>query len=123
MNNPNKRNPAFTPFTGTVDDLLKNMDNVDVDQVERVVIKQNEDYILTDSEAIKMIMSEADVTEDVAKDILNEIKHEEITRVCANLVEQGLIEVVSYDADGDPSYSLTDNGKVLAENLGARKKK
>lgn len=122
MNNPNKRNPAFTPFTGTVDDLLKNMDKVDVDQVERVVIKQNEDYILTDPEAIAMIMAEANVSNEEATDILNEIKHEEITRVCANLVEQGLIEVASYDEDGNPSYSLTDNGKVLAENLGARKK-
>jgi predicted HTH transcriptional regulator len=122
MNNPNKRNPAFTPFTGTVDDLLKNMDKVDVDQVERVVIKQNENYILTDPEAIAMIMAEANVSNEEATDILNEIKHEEITRVCANLVEQGLIEVASYDEDGNPSYSLTDNGKVLAENLGARKK-
>lgn len=122
MNNPNKRNPAFTPFTGTIDDLLKNMDKVDVDQVERVVVKQNEDYILTDPEAIAMIMAEAGVSEEEAKDILNEIKHEEITRVCANLVEQGLIEVASYDADGNPSYSLTDNGKVIAENLRSRKK-
>lgn len=122
MNNPRKKNPAFTPFRGTVDDLLKNMDNVDVDQVERVVVKQNEDYILSDPEAISMIMAESDVSKEVAEDILNEIKHEEIVRVCANLVEQGLIEVSSYDADGNPSYSLTNNGKVLAENLGARKK-
>ena len=121
MNNK-KKNPAFVPFHGTVDELLKNMDNVDDDQVERVVVEQNEDYILADSEAISMIMAEANVPRDEAEDILNEIKREEVKRVCDNLVEQGIIEVSSYDSDGDPCYSLTDNGKVLAENLGMKKK-
>lgn len=123
MNNNQKRNPAFSPFHGTVDELLKNMDNVDADQVERVVVEQNEDYTVSDDEAVSMIMAEANVLHDEAVNILNEIKREEVARVLGGLMKDGVVEVSSYDADGQPLYSLTDNGKVIAENLGARKKK
>jgi hypothetical protein len=113
----NNQNPAFSMFTGTVDDLLKNMDKVDCDQVERVCVTQSEDYILDDEEAISMIMAESHTTRDEAVDILAEIKRLEIQRLVDNLVAEGLVEVSSYDKDGQPIYSLTDNGKVLANNL------
>lgn len=121
MNNT-KRNPAFSPFRGTVDQLLANMELVDDDQVERVVLEENEDYILSDEEAISMIMAESDVPRDEAVDILNEIKSEEMKRVLTKLVSEGIVEVSSYDEDGEPLYGLTENGKALATSFGAKKK-
>ncbi|NBR07292.1 MAG: hypothetical protein EBT92_16220 [Planctomycetes bacterium] len=118
----NKVNPAFVPFTGTIDQLLANMDKVDVDQVERVVVDQTEDAILSNSDAIAMIMAEANVSHEEAVDILNDIKCEEVKRVLDGLMNEGLVEVTSYDEDGQPLYNLTENGKVLAKGFSDKKK-
>jgi hypothetical protein len=120
--NKSKINPAFVPFHGTVDQLLENMKLVDDDQVERVILEGKEDYILSDEEAVSMIMAEADVSRDEAADILNEIKSEEMQRVITKLVGEGIVEVTSYDAAGEPLYGLTQNGKALAKSFGAEKK-
>lgn len=120
--NASKRNPAFSPFRGTVDDLIKNMELVDDDQVERVLIEENEDYILSNVEAVSMIMAEANVPHDEAVDILNEIKSEEMQRSLTKLIAEGIVEVTSYDADGEPLYGLTENGKALATSFSDKKK-
>jgi hypothetical protein len=120
--NKSKINPAFVPFRGTVDELLANMDNVDADQVERVVVNQSEEVIMSDSDATAMIMSEANVSREEAVDILNEIKCEEVKRVLDGLMKEGIVEVSSYDQDGQPLYSLTNNGKVLAQGFSDKKK-
>jgi hypothetical protein len=121
MNNK-KRNPAFSPFHGTVDQLLANMELVDDNQVERILLEGVEDYILSDEEAVSMIMAEANVQRDEAVDILNEIKSEEMQRVLTKLVGEGIVEVTSYDDAGEPLYGLTANGKALATSFGSKKK-
>jgi len=110
MSNKNDAKKLALPFTGNVDQLLAHIDaSVDIEQLE--------DVILNDDEAIKMIMAECDCDESMARDILTEIKLEEVDRVIKNLVADGLVEVKSYSPDGEPMYGLTDNGNVLAENL------
>lgn len=120
--NDNKLNPAFVPFSGTVDELLARMDSVDVDQVERVVVDQNEDVVLSDADAIAMIMAESNASHEEAEDILREIKCEEVKRIVDGLVAEGIVEVAEYDKDGQPLYTLTQNGKALADTLFSKKK-
>ena len=107
----------FKPFHGSIDDLLNHVDKMNPDDVEKIVVDQSEDVLLNDKDAINMIMAEGQLDHETAEAILTEIKLEEVSRAIGNLLEEGLIEVSDYDAVGDPMYSLTDNGKVLATDL------
>lgn len=108
MNNDVKK--LTMPFTGNVDELLAHVDSV-------TNIEELDSVVLNDNEAIKMIMAECDCDESMARDILTEIKLDEVDRVLKNLMADGLVEVKSYSPDGEPQYGLTDNGHILAENL------
>lgn len=117
--NKNKNNDLqsiFRPFNGSVDDLLNHVDKFDPTVVENVVVNQTEEVLLDDTTAIAMIQSELNCDEEMAKDIFNNIKLEEVTRVIDNLVDEGLVEVVDY-VDGEPRFSLTENGKLMSEKL------
>lgn len=102
---------GFIPFSGTVEELLSHMDEVDSDRVERVVVDGTEDVLLSDADSIALIKSESNVSDEEAHRILNEVKLEEINGALASLVDRGFIEVVSYDGDGMPQYGLTELGK------------
>lgn len=108
---------GFTPFTGTVDELLTHVGEVDADQVERVIVDGTEDVRLTDADAIQLIMAEEQCSESVAEQLLTMIKDAELKQALSELVNSGLVEVSKYDENGDPLYSLTDNGKILAEGM------
>lgn len=107
----------FRPFTGTIDDLLKKVDTIDPDEVERIVVDQTQDVLLPDDLAIELIMSEAKLSREDAERILTEVKLEEVDRAIARLIEQGLVEVTNYGEDGAPLYGLTSEGKQLAGEL------
>jgi hypothetical protein len=105
------------PFSGTTDQLLNHLDNnFDVDEAEAIA-NGTSDLILDDDSAINMIKSEMDVDEETAKDILEDIKLEEIKRVMERLVSDGLVEVVSNSNIENPKYRLTENGKLLVKNI------
>ena len=119
MENPmNNNQDMFKPFHGSIDELLDHVNNkIDAGAVERIVVDKTEDVLLNNETAIQLIMSEADVNKEIATDILNEIKMEEIYASLAKLVEDGLIEVVKYDEDGQPLYGLTSNGAIVAKQF------
>jgi predicted transcriptional regulator len=116
MKTENDPQQMFVPFKGSVDELLNHVNKLDPDEVEDVVVNQTKDVMLDDDVAIKMIQSELDCDEQMAKDVFNQIKLEEVDRVLKSLIEEGLVQVSEYK-DGEPMYSLTDNGKFFAEKL------
>jgi len=107
----------FKPFRGSIDDLLNHVDKMNPDDVEKIVVDKSEDVLLSDTDAINMIMAESQLDRETAEAILTEIKLEEVRRAIGNLLEEGLIEVSYYDVAGDPIYSLTDNGKAIVTDL------
>lgn len=113
MNNT-RNTKGFVPFNGTVDELLSHMDTVDADQVERVIVDGTDDVILSDAESIALIKSESGVSDEEAQVILNEVKRAEIDDAIARLVKLGLLELASYDSDGQPQFGLTEIGKQYA---------
>lgn len=106
----------FVPFKGSVDQLLSHVDTLDPNMVEDVVVNQTKDVLLDDDVAIKMIQSELGCDLESATDIFTQIKLEEIDRVIKNLMDEGLVEICDYH-DGEPMYSLTDNGKMIAKKI------
>ena len=116
MKTKNNSQEMFVPFKGSVDDLLNHVDKFDPTEVEDVVVNQTKDVMLDDDVAIKLIQSELNCDLQMATDVFNQIKLEEVDRVLKNLVNEGLVEVSEYK-DGEPMYSLTDNGKFFAEKL------
>jgi len=115
-NNEEDLQSIFRPFNGSVDDLLNHVDKFDPTVVENVVVNQTEDVLLDDTTAIAMIQSELNCDKEMATDIFNNIKLEEVKRVIDNLVEEGLVKLVDY-VDGEPVFSLTENGKLIADKL------
>lgn len=107
----------FKPFSGSIDDLLKHVDKFNPNDVEKIVIDQTDDVLLDDATAIEMIMSDGNVDRETATSILTEVKLEEVNRVIGSLIEDGLVEVFDYDTTGEPLYTLTSNGKVMAKKL------
>lgn len=104
------------PFTGTVDELLDHMNNIDDSKVESD-INEDRDVLLSDGEAITQIMEELKCDRTEAEKVLMMVKEEEVKNTLNNLMSEGLVEISRYDADGEPLYSLTDAGKNVAENL------
>lgn len=112
------KNDIFRPFTGTIDELLNHVkDNIDPEDVENIVIDKHDDVLLTDDEVINLIVAETGVDEEEAKDILMDMKRQEVESVINKMVDEGLVEVVRYDDNGDPVYGLTDNGKFISDQL------
>jgi len=107
----------FKPFSGSIDDLLKHVDKFNPDDVEKILIDKTDDVLLDDATAIEMIMSDANMDRETAMAILSDIKLEEVNRVIGSLIQDGLVEVFDYDTNGDPLYTLTSTGKVMAKKL------
>jgi len=106
----------FVPFKGNVDQLLNHVDTLDPTMVEDVVVNKTKDVLLDDEVAIKMIQSELNCDLETATDVFTQIKFEEIDRVLKNLMDDGLVEISDY-RDGEPMYSLTENGKMIAKKI------
>lgn len=105
------------PFSGTTDELLNHVDNnIDADEVESIVDGTSK-LILDDDSAINMIKSEMNVDDEMARDILNDIKLEEIRRVMERLVSDGLVEMIASGDIENPKYKLTENGKSLVKSI------
>ncbi len=107
----------FNPFSGSIDDLLKHVDKFNPDDVEKILIDKTDDVLLDVATAIEMIMSDANMDRETAMAILSDIKLEEVNRVIGSLIQDGLVEVFDYDTNGDPLYTLTSTGKVMAKKL------
>mgnify|MGYP003338012089 CR=1 FL=1 len=119
-NNPSDRpDPQckLSTFTGTVDQLLAHVDLLDEVTITKDV-EAGADVILSDGEAVLEIMKEVGCDRDEATKILQEIKLLEVDEAIQNLVNDGLVEIKSFDKDGNPDmFGLTQLGKNYAEKL------
>lgn len=107
----------FKPFTGTVDELLDHV-NTNINSEEVVsVVEGTSDITLTDKEVLAYLKSELGVDTQTAKDILVEMKMEEVTRIMLSLRDQGLVNIIDKKDGSEVMYELTPNGKCLIQNM------
>jgi hypothetical protein len=86
-------------FSGDVDQLLSHINSVDIDEVDAEVSRNN---------TICKIMSEFDVDQNIAVNMLNRLEKMMLENTINELVKLGLVEVCGVDANGDPFYKNVD---------------
>jgi hypothetical protein len=91
-------------FTGTVDDLLKKVTSAPAEAINKV---GDENEVLNREEMIAMVMDDFKLSRQEAEKIVTEIQLEELNNIMFGMVEKGLLEIVSYDGEGNPRYKPT----------------
>jgi len=117
-NNSGEVSPTLRPFSGTLDELLNHVGNLNADKIDAEVAQGDVDVMLADEEAIQIIMKEAQCDCEEAVRLLQIVKEEELKDVLKGLIADGLVEAVTYDENGDPDVmKLTEVGNKFAEKL------
>jgi hypothetical protein len=108
------------PFSGTIDELLNHVSDFDPNEVEQLVDGKI-DVPLSDEEATALIMEELKVNRNDAAKILVEMKEEVVTETITKLMNENIVEVASYDENGQPLYTLTKLGEEYAQRIKVKK--
>lgn len=90
-----------TFFHGTIDEMLNHVGTAPTAEIDRV---DDPDKKLYGEELIQTVMDISKIPRDEAEKLVGEIQMEELNRICNDLLEKGLIELVGYDDDGLPKY-------------------
>jgi len=97
-------------FQGSVDDLLNHVAAAPTETINKV---GNVDEVLNRDEAIATVMDDMKVSKADAEAIVTELQLEEFDRIAKDMVEKGLLEITSYDNEGNPQYTPTQKGLNL----------
>ena len=98
-------------FKGSIDDLLSHCATLDLNKVEEQVKAEEK------AECIKVIMQELECDEAEALEVYNEIALSETKTVVDQMVEDGLLEVIGHNKDGEPLFGLTELGKAIRSEI------
>jgi hypothetical protein len=107
----------FKYFNGTIDELLEKTENLPKSQVDRI---GDENTQLDHDEIVAFIMDERKIPKEEAEEIATQFQMEEFHSIAGKMVDDGLLEVVGYDADG-PIYRPTQKGMILANETSENK--
>jgi hypothetical protein len=88
------------PFQGSIDDLLEKVSKLSKKELDQIEVDSEK------SASISFICNELDCTLEEAEEIYEEILRQEIDQALKDLLEEGLIEIVGYNEDGEPLYDL-----------------
>ena len=99
-----------TFFKGSVDDLLNKVAAAPTEAINKV---GNKDELLNREELIATVMDDFKLPRAEAERIVTEIQMEELDRIAKGMIEKGLLEIVSYDSEGNPQYKPTLKGLAL----------
>jgi len=86
------------PFQGSIDDLLEKVSKLSKKELDQIEVDSEK------SASISFICNELDCSLEEAEEIYQEILRQEIDQALKDLLEEGLIEIVGYNEDGEPLY-------------------
>jgi len=95
-------------FTGNIDELLDHCTTVDDETLNQALELEK---------AINHIMTEMDVDREEAMQIIQEIHLKEVQQTVDNMVDEGLLEIIGHNENGDPLYNLTERGKRVRSQI------
>jgi tRNA threonylcarbamoyladenosine modification (KEOPS) complex Cgi121 subunit len=88
------------PFQGSIDDLLEKVSKLSKKELDQIEVDSEK------SASISFICKELDCSLEEAEEVYQEILKQEVKKGLEELLEEGLIEVVGYNEDGEPLYDL-----------------
>jgi hypothetical protein len=102
MTNRMTSSHGISVFTGTIDQLLANTMTIDVDELDA-----NIEY----DKLIKQIMDMFDVDNAEADKMVKEAMGQCIQKELNDMVDDGTVNIVGYNEEGEPLYGLNDKAK------------
>lgn len=97
-----KSSHGISVFTGTIDQLLANTMTIDVDELDA-----NIEY----DKLINQIMDMFDVDNAEADKMVKEAMGQCIQKELNDMVDDGTVNIVGYNEEGEPLYGLNDKAK------------
>lgn len=79
----------------------------------KLVVPEEFGTSLEKEKCIQYIIKQQNVSREDAEQIYDEICLLETKQTVDQLVEEGLVEIVDYDENGEPRFGLTELGKKL----------
>lgn len=95
-------------FNGSINQFLSHCAKLDVTEMDNQLEKQH---------AVSYIMKEIGCDETEATEIYDELSHEEVKNTVDELVDQGLVEIVGFNEQGEPLFGLTELGKAVQKDI------
>lgn len=89
-------------FVGTTEQFLEHCSKLDADAI--ALEAEQHHY----NECIQYIQNEYECDATEAADIYKQIQLMELQQMVDALISEGLVEIVGYDADGNPLYKSTN---------------
>ena len=96
-----------TFYRGSVDDLLAFVGTAPEEELEKV---NSENEMLNRDELIAYIMDTSKCSREDAVRMADEFLLEEFDKKIKPMLDEGLVEIVEYDKDGNPVYKPTLKG-------------
>jgi len=93
-------------FKGSIDELLNHVNTLDVDAIAAEAAKTRQYQA-----QVTQVMREQDLSRKDAEELLDRGNIEELDSALDELIASGVIEIVSYDAAGEPLYGAVEPGK------------
>ena len=88
------------PFQGSIDDLLEKVSKLSKKELDQIEVDSEK------SASISFIYKTFNCSLEEAECIYQEILRQEVKKGLEELLEEGLIEIVGYNEDGEPLYDL-----------------
>lgn len=91
------------PFNGSIDDLLEKVSKLSKEEIDQIEVDTEK------SASISFICTHCECSEEEAEIIYDHILNLEIQQALDDLIEEGLVEIVGYDENGNPLYALKND--------------
>lgn len=88
------------PFQGSIDDLLEKVSKLSKKELDQIEVDSEK------SASISFLCKKLHCSLEEAEEVYQEILKQEIDQALKDLLEEGLIEIVGHNEDGEPLYEI-----------------
>jgi hypothetical protein len=106
------KNNTSETYTGTIDDLLEHCSNLDIQEVEEQMKRDEKE------DCLNVIMTDFECCREEAEVIYGEIALAEVKETMEQLLKDGIVQISGYNDEGEPLFVLTELGKQVKKELG-----
>jgi coproporphyrinogen III oxidase-like Fe-S oxidoreductase len=106
------KNNTSETYTGTIDDLLEHCSNLDIQEVEEQMKRDEKE------DCLNVIMTDFECSLEEAEQIYNDIALNEVKETMKQLLKDGIVQISGYNDEGEPLFTLTELGRQIQKELG-----
>jgi hypothetical protein len=108
------KNNTSETYTGTIDDLLEHCSNLDIQEVEEQMKRDEKE------DCLNVIMTDFECCREEAEVIYGEIALAEVKETMKQLLKDGIVQISGYNDEGEPLFTLTELGRQIQKELGKK---